>query len=127
MSEPMSAGATWSVVFTGIIVVFAILVVLVFLCSLLSMVVGSKGKAKKEPVKKSEPPKAAPAPAPAPVSAPAPVVEEGIPGEVVAAISAAVACMMGPDKPFAVRSVKRARESRPAWNAAGIAENTRPF
>ena len=126
MSEPLSAGAAWSVVFTGIIVVFAILVVLVFLCSLLSIVIGGQGKKDKKEgtVQKSEPPKAAPAPVPA---APAPVVEEGIPGEVVAAISAAVACMLGSDKPFAVRSVKRARESRPAWNAAGIAENTRPF
>ena len=126
MSEPLSAGAAWSVVFTGIIVVFAILVVLVFLCSLLSIVIGGKGKKDKKEgtVQKSGPPKAAPAPVPA---APAPVVEEGIPGEVVAAISAAVACMLGSDKPFAVRSVKRARESRPAWNAAGIAENTRPF
>ena len=50
----------------------------------------------------------------------------GIPGEVVAAISAAVASMMG-GKPFAVRSIKRKKQTRPAWGAAGIVENTRPF
>lgn len=58
------------------------------------------------------------------------IIDDGIGDDVVAAITAAIAVMMsseGNARPFAVRSVKRARELRPAWNAAGISENTRPF
>ncbi|MDF2567281.1 MAG: hypothetical protein K0R90_737 [Oscillospiraceae bacterium] len=61
---------------------------------------------------------------------PRPVVQSGISGEVVAAISAAVAMMMNDgngETKYVVRSVKRAKESRPAWGFAGISENTKPF
>ena len=54
--------------------------------------------------------------------------EDGISGDVVAAISAAVAVMMSAEgKSYRIRSVKRVKESRPAWSAAGVQENTRPF
>jgi len=46
-------------------------------------------------------------------------------GDIVAAISAAVAMMMG-GKPFAVRSIRRAG-NRSVWAKAGISQNTRPF
>lgn len=54
-----------------------------------------------------------------------PRVEAGIPGEVVAAIAAAVAVLEGGN--VTVRSIRRERVGRPSWAAAGILENTRPF
>jgi len=50
----------------------------------------------------------------------------GIPGDVIAAISAAVYCMFG--EGAKVTSVRRQqRTGRSAWNMAGLLENTRPF
>lgn len=124
------AGGT---VVSGLLVVFGVLCILVFLCFVLGQIfkaIGNRKAEKETAVKKtvSEPKPSAPvAKAAAPAAAPAPVVERGIPNEVVAAIGAAVACMMGPDQHFAVRSVKRAKGARPVWNVAGIADNTRPF
>ncbi len=61
------------------------------------------------------------------VSVPAaPVVEAGIDEETVAAITAAiVAYEQETGKTMRIRSIQRTQ--RPAWAAAGIAENTRPF
>lgn len=116
----------WSVVLVGLVVVFAVLLILVAICwamgKIFSAVTGGKNGGT-QAGKKSE---AAPAPA-VKKEAASPIVEEGISDEIVAAISAAVACMMGSGKPFALKSVRRAKETRRAWSAAGIAENTRPF
>ena len=55
-----------------------------------------------------------------------PAVASGIPGEVIAAISAAVYCMFG--EGARVMSVRRQqRTGRSAWSMAGLLENTRPF
>ena len=55
-----------------------------------------------------------------------PAVASGIPGEVIAAISAAVYCMFG--EGARVMSVRRQQRSgRSAWSMAGLLENTRPF
>ena len=56
---------------------------------------------------------------------PAVKVEQGIPGEVVAAISAAVACMEGGR--YSLRSVARQRKGRSAWGDAAVASYTQPF
>ena len=121
-------GFAGAVVITGLAVVFAILLLLVFLCWLISLIFklvkGENKKNTKRPTN-SEMPKEKLAPVPSAKQA-LPVVEEGIMDEVVAAISAAVAVMMGPKKGFALRSVKRAG-GRNEWNAAGIMENTRSF
>ena len=73
-------------------------------------------------------PKKEAAPAPVKAAAPkAPVVEAGIPGEVVAAIAAAIACMDGGEH-YTLRSVKRTRVSgRSAWGQAGVVAYTEPF
>ena len=55
-----------------------------------------------------------------------PAAASGIPGEVIAAISAAVYCMFG--EGARVMSVRRQQRSgRSAWSMAGLLENTRPF
>ena len=55
-----------------------------------------------------------------------PAVSNDIPGEVIAAISAAVYCMFG--EGARVMSVRRQqRTGRSAWSIAGLLENTRPF
>ena len=118
---------TWSVVLVGLVVVFAVLIILVLICwamgKVFSAVSGGNGDSGRTE-KKAAPAPVVPAVKTGTVS---PVVEDGISDEIVAAISAAVACMMEPGKSFALKSVRRAREARSAWSAAGIAENTRPF
>ena len=89
----MNLGSDVVITITGIVLVFAILVLLMFIITLEGKIfdgMAAKKKAAKEPAA----PKAAAKPA-APVqqAAPAPVVEEGIPGDVVAAIMAAIHAM----------------------------------
>lgn len=58
----------------------------------------------------------------------APAVDQGIGDDVVAAIAAAVAYMMGEGTGgYTIRSVKRASAPRKAWQMAGIMQNTRSF
>lgn len=110
---------------SGILIVFMTLVLLVLIFTAFGKIVSGGSK-------KSSDSASAPAqPAQVvikPAAAPAPVVEEGIPGAVIAAIAAAVSMMGEQDgKTYKVRSVRRERAGRPAWAAAGIMENTRPF
>lgn len=120
------------VVATGLILVFGVLVLLYLLISLEGVVFSAIDQKKKgTPVQKSAPaPKKKPAPASSPVvksAAKAPAVQEGIPGEVIAAISAALACMEG-GAGYTLRSVKRVKASgRSAWGQAGINAYTEPF
>lgn len=125
--SPAIAAIDWAfsgtVVLVGLVVVFAVLLILVAFCSITGKIFSSSKKDKK---------KADVAPALKAVSAPAPVVEDGIGDDVVAAISAAIACIMGEGVPFTVKSISKKKtvasaSGRPAWSAAGIADNTRPF
>ncbi len=114
------------VVATGLILVFAVLILLYLIITLEGIIFSSLDKKKK-----GQPPKSAAAPqapqAAAPKAAPmaAVKVEQGIPGEVVAAISAAVACMEGGR--YSLRSVARQRKGRSAWGDAAVAAYTQPF
>ncbi len=117
------------VTITGIVIVFAALIALslsIWVVGKVLQMFSGKKKGDDNGVKPAEK-KAAPAPAAKSNMANA-TVEEGIPGGVIAAISAAVAMMMG-GKAFSVKSIKRAgtKSSRPAWGQAGVMENTRPF
>ena len=112
-----------TILLTGLVVVFAVLIFLILIINVYGNIIYKvtqkrhKGKDKTEDVR-------------APVSAPEPApieVEEGIPGEVVAAISAAVYMTCGDSAPV-IRSVKRAATNpRSLWGEAGRQENTRPF
>jgi sodium pump decarboxylase gamma subunit len=118
-----------TILVTGLVVVFCLLLLLTFVIKGYSTVVYRVQQ------KKSSPPvKATPAPVPvakaaAPVaSAGAQKVEAGIPGEVIAAIAAAVSVLGEQNgSVYAIKSVKRALAARPVWASAGLMENTRPF
>ncbi len=121
------------VVATGLILVFGVLVLLYLLITLEGIIFSSldqkkKGKnaPKKDASAKKEP---APVSASAPMRATpkAPVVEAGISGDIIAVISAALACMEG-GAGYTLRSVKRAKASgRSAWGQAGVSAYTEPF
>ncbi len=52
----------------------------------------------------------------------------GIPGEVIAAISGAVAMLCGKDaRIVGIKPGKRDRAGRSAWSMAGLLDNTRAF
>ena len=111
------------VVATGLILVFGVLVLLYLLITLEGIIFTSVDRRKKG----APAPKKEAAPAPKAAAPKAPVVEAGIPGEVVAAIAAAIACMDGGEH-YTLRSVKRTRVSgRSAWGQAGVVAYTEPF
>lgn len=124
----------WSTVgiltITGILVVFFILAILIFIFWLMGTFfkqVDKKKKAKADAAKAAAAEKAAQAPAPAPVEA---VVDDaGDDEEIMAVISAAIAAYSEQDgKNYTIRDVKRRDgRARSAWSLAGIGDNTRPF
>ena len=120
-----------TLVSTSIVLVFSLLVVLCLIIMLLGKFfdwVQKKANAAALDELNAPAPPAPPAPAAPPAAKPAPAVEPGIPGEVVAAIAAAVCCL---EDGAAIQSVRRLpRASAPrrdAWGQAGLAQNTRPF
>lgn len=119
-----------TVVLTGIVVVFGVLLLLYLIISLEGVIFTSIDKKK---AAASAAPTAKPAAAPqtnAPVAAraqlaPLAAIEQGIPAEVVAAISAAIAAMDGGC--YTIHSMARAKTGRSAWGSAGVASYTEPF
>lgn len=106
-----------SVAGVGLLVVFAGLAIIILFISLLSL---ANRQRKKEAPKAAEKPAAA---APAPVVQVAPTVSEGVSGDVLAAIVAAISAMMENKQGFIVRRVKRVSDV-PAWSRAGREEQT---
>ena len=120
--------ADGTVVLTSITLVFAMLVALCLIITVegkLFDALNNKKNTKPTPKKESKP-AAAPAAKPA---APAPKTEGGIPGEIIAAISAAVATVVGGNA--VIRGIKRIPKNggsrRGAWGDAGVQEHTTPF
>lgn len=127
---------TATVVVAGIVIVVGMLLLLIGIFYAFGAIVSNAEKAaKKRAMKKKEKHSAdkaeipkAPAVKPPVVSnqPKAPVVQEGISGEVVAAISAAVAISQGPDA--VIKSIKRKEVGgRNPWANAAVIDNTRPF
>ena len=100
----MNLGSDVVITITGIVLVFAILVLLMLIIMLEGKIFDGM------------------AATPVQQAAPAPVVEEGIPGDVVAAIMAAIHAM-GNGK-YTLKAVRRAANG---WSKAGVNDTTAPF
>ena len=122
-----------TVVLTSITLVFAMLIALCLIITLEGKLFDLKNKKPADP--KPQAPaapaaKAAPAPAAKP-AAPAAKADNGsIPGEIIAAISAAVASVCGGNA--VIRGIKRVSKPavgsrRGSWGDAGVREHTTPF
>ena len=121
----MDLGYDVIVTITGIVLVFLILVLLMAIITLEGKIFdamnGKKAAAKAaSAAKPAAPVKQAAAPAPA--KAAAPQVEAGIPGDVVAAIMAAI-YSMGIGK-YVLKAVRRGANG---WGKAGVNDTTAPF
>lgn len=122
-----------TVVLTSITLVFAMLVALCLIITLEGKLFDLKNKKPVDP--KPQAPaapaaKAAPAPAAKPAAPAAKADNGGIPGEVIAAISAAVATVMGSGAVIhGIRRVSKpaAGSRRGSWGDAGVREHTTPF
>jgi sodium pump decarboxylase gamma subunit len=117
--KTMDLGFDVVVTITGIVLVFLILILLMAIITLEGKIfdsMGTKKKAAKDPAAKPA------APVQQAAAAPAPQVEEGIPGDVVAAIMAAIHAM-GNGK----YTLKAVRRSKNGWGNAGVNDTTAPF
>ena len=113
----MDWGATFAVVATGLVIVFAALVGLIIIFYLLGVVIPAFSKLKQKPaetVEKAAPVAASPAPVKAefvPPVGPGPVVEaaveDGIPAKTIAAITSAVTVALEGQGSYAIKSIKR--------------------
>ncbi len=120
------------VVFTGLTLVFMVLVLLYLMVTVEGVIFTAIDKKKAERAAAQNAAAARPVPV-QPAAAPVPAapcmpprVEEGIPAEVVAAIAAAMACMEDGSH-YTVRSIRRAKPGRSAWAQAGVVSYTQPF
>ena len=138
LADPDYWGSVGIITLTGILVVFFILAILIFLFWALGktfQTIDKNRAAKAEAAKKA----AAPAPAAAPAAAEGHgrpsrgaeeiVEEDDNDDEIMAVISAAIAAYAEEEgTSYTIRDVKkRDKRARSAWSLAGIGENTRPF
>lgn len=121
------------VTITGMVLVFGVLVLLMCIIMLEGKIFDSinakkDAKLKAAHAQNAEKRAAAPAAAPAAAAGPEqPEIEEGIPGEVVAAIAAAIHALGGGK--YTLRAVRRADHGtgRGVWGRAGVSDTTEPF
>ncbi len=118
----MNLGYDVIVTLSGMVLVFMILVLLMAIITLEGKIFdamnGKKADAKAVPKNDAKPA----APVKPAAAAPAPQVEAGIPGDVVAAIMAAITAM-GNGK-YVLKAVRRGNNS---WGKAGVSDTTAPF
>ena len=115
----MDLGFDVVVTITGIVLVFAILVLLMAIITLEGKIFDAMNAKKKAAKTAAQAPAAKPAAAQAPA---APQVEQGIPADVVAAIMAAI-YSMGNGK-YVLKAVRRGKNG---WGKAGVNDTTAPF
>ena len=118
----MDLGFDVVVTITGIVLVFLILVLLMAIITLEGKIFDSMNAKKKAAKTAAQAPAAKPAAAPVQQAATATQVEEGIPGDVVAAIMAAIHAM-GNGK-YTLKAVRRGKNG---WGKAGVNDTTAPF
>ncbi len=120
----MDLGFDVVVTITGIVLVFLILILLMTIITLEGKIFDSMGTKKKAAKEAAKAPAAKPAaPVQQAAAAPAPQVEEGIPGDVVAAIRLRAIHAMGNGK----YTLKAVRRSKNGWGNAGVNDTTAPF
>lgn len=130
LSDPDYWSSVGIIALTGILVVFLILAILIFIFWLMGTIFKAVDKSKNaraEAKKKAEAEKNA-----ASVQAvqteqaeQAEAEEESSDEEIVAVISAAIAAYT--EQGFTIKSIRKHTSGRSAWSTAGISENTRPF
>ena len=114
----MDLGFDVVVTITGIVLVFLILILLMAIITLEGKIFDSMNAKKKAAKEAAKAPAVQPAaPVQQAAAAPAPQVEEGIPGDVIAAIMAAIHAM-GNGK----YTLKAVRRSKNGWGNAGVNE-----
>ena len=119
----MDLGFAVVVTITGIVLVFLILILLMAIITLEGKIFDSMNAKKKAAKEAAKAPAVQPAaPVQQAAAAPAPQVEEGIPGDVIAAIMAAIHAM-GNGK----YTLKAVRRSKNGWGNAGVNDTTAPF
>ena len=119
----MDLGFDVVVTITGIVLVFLILILLMAIITLEGKIFDAMNNKKAAAKAASEAPAVQPAaPVQQAAAAPAPQVEEGIPGDVIAAIMAAIHAM-GNGK----YTLKAVRRSKNGWGNAGVNDTTAPF
>jgi sodium pump decarboxylase gamma subunit len=136
----MLDASDWTVVVAGIGIVLCTLIVLILVFYVFGAITSkAEASSKKRAAKKLEKknannstPQSSTVDVKAVVPTPAPVVEQGISGEIVAAISAAVYELEG--NGATITSITPARKTRNnpitlrnPWAQAGVIDNTRPF
>ena len=119
----MDLGFDVVVTITGIVLVFLILILLMAIITLEGKIFDSMNAKKKAAKEAAKAPAVQPAaPVQQAAAAPAPQVEEGIPGDVIAAIMAAIHAM-GNGK----YTLKAVRRSKNGWGNASVNDTTAPF
>ena len=119
----MDLGFDVVVTITGIVLVFLILILLMAIITLEGKIFDSMNAKKKAAKEAAKAPAVQPAaPVQQAAAAPAPQVEEVIPGDVIAAIMAAIHAM-GNGK----YTLKAVRRSKNGWGNAGVNDTTAPF
>lgn len=119
-----------TVVLTSITLVFAMLVALCLIITLEGKIFDALNNKKNNKPAAPKAPAAKAAPAAKPAAPVAKADNGAIPGEIIAAISAAVAEVMGSNA--VIRGIKRitkpaAGSRRGVWGEAGVREHTTPF
>lgn len=114
---------------TGVVIVFAMLLLLVFMICVFGWVSKAAKKAGSKELETPAPKKEKKVnKKPAPKSAPVAVSATADDDEIIAVISAAVAMMYeGTGKTAVVRSIRPSVSGRSAWANAGIRDNVRAF
>ena len=119
-----------SMLLTGFVIVFSVLIFLIFIIWVMGKIVtgaqnASANRKKIKVQKLDEKPEKVEIKKPAPVIK-KPESSSGTPDEVIAVISAAVYSMYGSKQKVRIKSIKKS-SSRSAWANAGVLRNTRPF
>lgn len=130
ISEKITTSLT--ILITGFVVVFAVLILLIGLIKVYGIIVTKaleffeKKKTENVTVEKEAVTVESPEHATV-IDSPTTAVDEGgLNEEIIAVIAAAVDAMYG-ENTVKVKSIKRVPQSRPVWGTAGIMDNTRPF